>query len=159
MGQSALFVPMPAALAALTAAPCTDLKTVRILCCLREGCPNPFSHLDGFFPGGLQEHRGEFVAAGSTYQIRPTHRFSCGFSKHPQNTVADRMTKTVIDRFKMIEIDQEHGSWPRIADMTLGRQHDVLQERSAIGDAGDRIDHGWPFGDATRCAPSPWPAG
>lgn len=51
------------------------------------------------------------------------------------------MTKTVIDRFKMIEIDQEHGSWPRIADITLGRQHDVLQERPAIGDAGDRIDH------------------
>lgn len=54
------------------------------------------------------------------------------------------MTKTVIDRFKMIEIDQEHGSWPRIADITLGRQHDVLQERPAIGDAGDRIDHTLP---------------
>ena len=52
------------------------------------------------------------------------------------------MAEAVVDRLEVVEIDQQHGGRARIGGMALRQLRGVLQERAAIGDAGERIDHG-----------------
>src|SRR5262245_24707009 len=74
---------------------CADLMAIHVLRHLREDRADPFGYFDGLFPVGLKQHRGKVITAEATDEIRTTHRFSRGFRKHRQDSVANRMTVMV----------------------------------------------------------------
>ena len=69
-----------------------------------------------------------------------------------------RVTKAIVDRFEVIEVDQKHRGRTRIAGDGACQLAGVMQEGAAVGDAG-QADRSWPrYGGAVRCAPLPSPA-
>jgi hypothetical protein len=116
LGQAALFVPMPAALAALTAAPSHRPEDRPHPLLSARRLPESVQPPRRLFPG-FSGASQEFVAAGPTYQIRPASIF-LRLQQTSSNTVADRMTKrSLID---LNDRDRSGTLLARIADITLG---------------------------------------
>lgn len=99
-------------------------------------------HRHRLVAAGVVEHGGELLAAESAEQIGRAHRLARGFREDLQHTIAERVSEAVVDRFEMIEVDQQHRGRTRVAEVALGELVGVGQERAAVGDAGQGIEHG-----------------
>jgi hypothetical protein len=55
------------------------------------------------------------------------------------------MAEAIIDGLEMVEIDHQHGGRTGIPGVALHQLVPIQQERAAVGDPGERIDH--------RCRP------
>ena len=90
---------------------------------------------------GVGQHHGEFLAAEPADQIGLAQTRARGLGEDLQHLVADRVAEAVVDRLEMIEIDQQHGDRAVARDLLLQQRLGVLQERAAIEQAGERVDH------------------
>src|SRR5512139_1409513 len=87
---------------------------IDLLCRLGKRFSNPLGHGQSFFAAGVVEHRGKFLAAKPCNEVRPADRLACRRAEYFQHTIADRMTEAIVDRFEMIEIDDEERGWARV---------------------------------------------
>ena len=91
--------------------------------------------------GGVVQERRELFAAQAAEQVDAAQAAARHFGKDLQHAVADGVAVAVVDRFEIIEIEQHHRGRARIVDLALEVLLAFLQERAAIGDAGQGIDH------------------
>src|SRR5437588_3111843 len=57
----------------------------------------------------LRQHRQKFISFKTTGNIRPSGSLSQTLSKFLQHTVSNRMTKTIIDLFERVQVEQDKG--------------------------------------------------
>src|SRR5262245_43642423 len=107
----------------------------------RKAGSDPFRYFRCLVAADVDQNCSELLTAHAADQIRSPHRLACSLCENGEHAVADRVAETIIDRLEMIKVDQQHRGWPRIADMPFGDQRRILQERAAVGDAGERINH------------------
>ena len=115
--------------------------TIHFFCHLREGQTNPLSHFERFLATGFRKYCGEFLTAQSSDEVRTTHRFARRIGEYRQHAVADCVTKTIIDRFEVIEVDQQDCDRTRISDVALREKRRIMQKCAAIRDTSERVDH------------------
>src|SRR5262245_50942690 len=107
----------------------------------RKAGSDPFRYFRCLVAADVDQNCSELLTTHAADQIRSPHRLARGLCENGEHAVADRVAKAIIDRLEMIKVDQQHRGRPRIADMAFGDQRGILQERAAVGDAGEWIHH------------------
>ena len=90
---------------------------------------------------GVVQKCRELFAAQAAEQVDAAQAAARHFGEDLQHAVADGVAVAVVDRFEIIEIEQHHRGRARIVDLAPEVLLAFLQERAAIGDAGQGIDH------------------
>src|SRR5204863_4584363 len=81
----------------------------------------------------------EFLAAKPSDETASPDDLGCDLRKRLQHPIADPVSEAIVDRLETVEVDREQsGRRFRIPSDELFA---FLEESTAVGDAGQRIDH------------------
>ena len=99
-----------------------------------------FRQDDRILTPDIAQHDREFLAAEPPEQVRRADRLARTLGENLKHAVANGMTEPVIDRLEVVEVHQQHRR--RVGGRRVAaREFGVVEERSAVGDAGQRVDH------------------
>jgi hypothetical protein len=105
-----------------------DWAAIDFLGGVGESLANALGYRHRLITACVIQHDGKLLAAKATKQVGRTDRLARRITEDFQYAIAQRVTEAVIDRLELIEVDEQHGGWPRITAMVLGELGDVLQK-------------------------------
>src|ERR1700733_14684571 len=119
-----------------------DRRAVHIEGGLGEAKPYLLGDRQSALARSVAQHGCELLAAEAAEQVDVTHRAAAYLSKNLQNAIADGVAEAIVDRFEVVDVEQHHRQRPRICCLAFELRFTVLQKRSTVGDAGQRINQG-----------------